>query len=176
MVKQCAQKTVELVCGLEQRKKTEAVPLSNDVIYSRGVNLSYNILNQVMGEHHFNSADKWMKLVTSLNAASYWFSFAMCMLIPSKKNFCFPNPFWKQQRPSTFMALCRDSLSNKIRLEEKSWYSVHRRSTCHARQHIWFCCCSEGKNNLSHLYPLFPSSACTSIKVSTNSYNGSLVY
>lgn len=41
---------VELVCGLEQRKKIEAVPMSNDVIHSRIPDMSSNILKQVMEE------------------------------------------------------------------------------------------------------------------------------
>lgn len=50
LVKPCALDMVELVCGLEQRKKIEAVPLSNDVIHSRIVDISSNILKQVMEE------------------------------------------------------------------------------------------------------------------------------
>jgi len=41
---------VKLVCGLEPRKKIEAVSLSNDVIHSRIVDISCNILKQVMEE------------------------------------------------------------------------------------------------------------------------------
>ena len=41
---------VELVCGLEQRKKFEAVSLSNDVIRSRIVDISCNILKQIINE------------------------------------------------------------------------------------------------------------------------------
>ncbi|GFS29371.1 protein ZBED8 [Nephila pilipes] len=41
---------VELVCGLEQRKKLEAIPLSNDVIQSRIVEISCNILKQIINE------------------------------------------------------------------------------------------------------------------------------
>ncbi|XP_042203602.1 protein ZBED8-like [Homarus americanus] len=50
LVKPCALEMVELVCGLEQRKKIAAVPLSNDVIHSRIVDISSNILKQVMEE------------------------------------------------------------------------------------------------------------------------------
>ncbi|XP_060855494.1 protein FAM200C-like [Metopolophium dirhodum] len=41
---------VELVCGLEQRKKIEAIPLSNDTINSRISDMSTNILEQVIWE------------------------------------------------------------------------------------------------------------------------------
>ncbi|XP_008180424.1 protein ZBED8-like [Acyrthosiphon pisum] len=42
---------VELVCGLEQRKKIEAIPLSNDItINSRIPDMSTNILEQVIRE------------------------------------------------------------------------------------------------------------------------------
>jgi hypothetical protein len=39
---------VKLDCGVGQRKKTEAVPLSNDVIHSRVPYVSSNILNETM--------------------------------------------------------------------------------------------------------------------------------
>jgi hypothetical protein len=41
---------VELVCGLEHKKQMEAVPLSNDVIISRTVDISFNILQNVTEE------------------------------------------------------------------------------------------------------------------------------
>jgi hypothetical protein len=41
---------VELVCGLEQRKKIEAVSLSNDTVHSRISDMSTNILEQVIAE------------------------------------------------------------------------------------------------------------------------------
>uniref|UniRef100_A0A7M4F4W3 Zinc finger BED-type containing 5 n=1 Tax=Crocodylus porosus TaxID=8502 RepID=A0A7M4F4W3_CROPO len=50
LVKPCALEMVELVCGLEQRKKLEVVSLSNDVIRSRIVDISFNILKQVIEE------------------------------------------------------------------------------------------------------------------------------
>jgi hypothetical protein len=49
-VKPCALEIVELVCGLEQRKKLEAFPLSNDVIRSRIVDISFNILKHGIDE------------------------------------------------------------------------------------------------------------------------------
>ena len=50
LIKPCALEMVELVCGLEQRKKLEAVSLSNDVIRSRIVDISCNILKQIINE------------------------------------------------------------------------------------------------------------------------------
>lgn len=50
LIKPCALEMVELVCGLEQRKKLEAIPLSNDVIHSRIVEISCNILKQIIDE------------------------------------------------------------------------------------------------------------------------------
>ncbi|GFT76191.1 protein ZBED8 [Nephila pilipes] len=50
LIKPCALEMVELVCGLEQRKKLEAIPLSNDVIQSRIVEISCNILKQIINE------------------------------------------------------------------------------------------------------------------------------
>jgi hypothetical protein len=41
---------VELVCGLEQERKPEAIPLSNDVIRSRRFDICFNILKHVIEE------------------------------------------------------------------------------------------------------------------------------
>ncbi|VVC43271.1 Hypothetical protein CINCED_3A015786 [Cinara cedri] len=50
LIKPRALEMVELVCGLEQRKKIEAVPLSNDTIHSRISDMSNTILEQVTSE------------------------------------------------------------------------------------------------------------------------------
>lgn len=50
LIKPCALDIVELVCGKDHRKKVEAVPLSNDVIHSRIVEMSSNVLKQVIEE------------------------------------------------------------------------------------------------------------------------------
>ncbi|KAL4084165.1 hypothetical protein QTP88_027998 [Uroleucon formosanum] len=50
LIKPCALEMVELVCGLEQRKKIEAIPLSYDTINSRISDMSTNILEQVIRE------------------------------------------------------------------------------------------------------------------------------
>lgn len=49
-MKPCALDIVELVCGKNERKKVEAVPLSNDIIHSRIVEMSSNVLKQVIEE------------------------------------------------------------------------------------------------------------------------------
>jgi hypothetical protein len=41
---------VDLVCGLEQKEKLEAVPLSNDVLRSRRADISFNISKHVTEE------------------------------------------------------------------------------------------------------------------------------
>lgn len=50
LIKPCALEMVELVCGVKERKKLESVPLSNDIIHSRIIDISANILKQVMEE------------------------------------------------------------------------------------------------------------------------------
>jgi hypothetical protein len=41
---------IELVCGLEQGKKLEVIPLSNDLIRSTIVDISFNSLKHVIKE------------------------------------------------------------------------------------------------------------------------------
>jgi hypothetical protein len=41
---------VQLVCGLERKKKLETIPLSNDVIRSRIVYISFNTLKEIIEE------------------------------------------------------------------------------------------------------------------------------
>ena len=50
LIKPCALEMTELVCGTEQRKKLEAIPSSNDPVRSRIIDISNNILEQVMEE------------------------------------------------------------------------------------------------------------------------------
>ena len=50
LIKPCALEMIELVCGSEQRKKIEAIPMSNNVIKSRIADIAENILKQVMEE------------------------------------------------------------------------------------------------------------------------------
>ena len=50
MVKPCALEMYKLACNAQQRKKLEAVPLSNNTISSRITDISNNILEQVMKE------------------------------------------------------------------------------------------------------------------------------
>ena len=50
LVKLYALKMTELIYGIEQRKKLEAVSLSNNTISSRITDISNNILEQVMKE------------------------------------------------------------------------------------------------------------------------------
>ena len=50
LVKPCALEMTELVCSTEQRKKLEAVPLSNEITSSRNTDIFDNILEQIIEE------------------------------------------------------------------------------------------------------------------------------
>ena len=50
LIKPCALEMTEIVCGSEQRKKLESIPMSNNVIKSKIDDISENILKQVMEE------------------------------------------------------------------------------------------------------------------------------
>ncbi|XP_029348266.1 protein ZBED8-like [Acyrthosiphon pisum] len=71
LIKPCALEMVELVCGLEQRKKIEAIPLSNDTINSRISDMSTNILEQVIRELDSTPFPFSMQLDEKLNSSSF---------------------------------------------------------------------------------------------------------
>ena len=48
LIKPCAMEMVELVCGVEQKRKLEKIALSNDTIRCRISDMSQDILNQVV--------------------------------------------------------------------------------------------------------------------------------
>jgi hypothetical protein len=50
---------VKLVCGLEQRKKLEVIPLSNDVTHFRIVDIYFNILKHVTDEADSKGFFRW---------------------------------------------------------------------------------------------------------------------
>ena len=50
LIKPCALEMTEIVCGSDQRRKLEGVPMSNNVVKLRIDNISENILKQVMEE------------------------------------------------------------------------------------------------------------------------------
>lgn len=51
-----------MVCGMEQRKKIEVVPLSNDTLHSRISDMSTNILEQVISELNLTTFSFSMQL------------------------------------------------------------------------------------------------------------------
>ena len=50
LIKPCAMDMVELVCGVEQKRKLEKIALSNDTVRCRISDMSQDILNQVADE------------------------------------------------------------------------------------------------------------------------------
>jgi hypothetical protein len=76
--KPCSLEMVELICGLEQRKKLEAVSLSNEVIHSRIVYMSCNMSKQIVEELAASPFPFSMHLDETTNISE----FAMCMLTP----------------------------------------------------------------------------------------------
>jgi hypothetical protein len=50
LIKPCALQMVKVVLGKQQRKQTAEIPLSNDVINSRILDMSADVLDQLMEE------------------------------------------------------------------------------------------------------------------------------
>lgn len=69
LIKPCTLEMVDLVCGPEQRKKLEAIPLSNNVIKNRIGDISDNILKQVMAELSASSFGFSMQLDESTDVS-----------------------------------------------------------------------------------------------------------
>ena len=105
LIKPCALEMTEIVCGSEQRKKLESIPMSNNVIKSRIDDISENILKQVMEELASSPFAFSLQLdeSTDVSNCSQLLSFVRYLNGNKiKEDFCFASLFWKPQR----LAMC----------------------------------------------------------------------
>ena len=91
----------ELVCGTEQKKKLEAVPLLNDTISSRITEISNNILEQVMEELKASPFPFSMQLDERTDFSQCAQLLAEVQYMQLKKNSYFASPFLKLLRLQT---------------------------------------------------------------------------
>ena len=101
LIKPCALEMIEIVCGSDQRRKLEGIPMSNIVVKSRIDDISENILKQVRKNWQLllsHLACSLMKALMFLTAVSWWVVCVILMAMKLKKYFCFGNLFWKLQR------------------------------------------------------------------------------
>jgi hypothetical protein len=91
---------VELVCGLEQTEKLEAVPLSNDVIRFRIVYISFNIPKHVIEKLAASPFPFSMQVNETTDDSPCSCSLCACRRHQSRINFV--SLFWKLQSPSKF--------------------------------------------------------------------------
>jgi hypothetical protein len=106
----------KLVCGLEQRKKLEAVPLSNDVLSSRIVDIFFNILKNVTQEFAASPFPFRMQLdeTTHISQCSQLLVFVVCYVHDDtikEESLCL---FWKLQKLSTFWKWLKGSCQTKL--------------------------------------------------------------
>ena len=71
LIKPCALEMVELVCGVQQKKKFEKIALSNDTIQCRISGMSQDILNQVADKIRASKARISLQLSTDVSNCSY---------------------------------------------------------------------------------------------------------
>ena len=105
LIKPCALEMTEIVCGSEQRKKLESIPMSNNVIKSRIDDISENILKQVMEELASSQFAFSLQLdeSTDVSNCSQLLSFVRYVNGNKiKEEFLFVSLFWKPQR----LAMC----------------------------------------------------------------------
>lgn len=114
---------VELVCGLEQRKKIEAVPLSNDTINSRISDMSTNILEQVIRELDSTPFPFSMQLdeSTDISQCSQLLVFVRYIYSgTSKDEFLFCQPLLKTTRAIDVFEMITNFFSkHKLNYKEK---------------------------------------------------------
>jgi hypothetical protein len=86
---------VKLVCGLGWSKKTEAGPLSYDVTYSRGADVSSYVLKYIMKESTVMPCPFSMQMeeTNDVSCGHILAFITICMLMASKKRFYFLSPF-----------------------------------------------------------------------------------
>ncbi|KAL7647917.1 UNVERIFIED_CONTAM: hypothetical protein RMT77_001527 [Armadillidium vulgare] len=117
LIKSCIMEMVELVCGLEQEKKIEAVSLSNDVIHSRIVEMSSSILNQVMEELAATPIPFSMQLdeITEASQCSQLLVFVRYVYADTiKEEFLLCKPLLETTKAIDIYEIVIDSLMNKI--------------------------------------------------------------
>ena len=90
----------EIVCGSDQRRKLEGIPMSNNVVKSRIDDISENILKQVMEELATSPIPFSLQLDESTDVSYY--SQLVCYVCYVNgneiKEFLFANLFWKMRR------------------------------------------------------------------------------
>ena len=78
LIKPCAIEMVELVCGVEQKRKLEKIALSNDTIRCRISDMSQNILNQVADEIRASKARISLQLDESTDVSNCAYLLVCC--------------------------------------------------------------------------------------------------
>ena len=78
LIKPCAMKMVELVCGKEQKRKLEKIALSNNTIRCRISDMSQDILNQVADEIRASKARVSLQLDESTNVSNCAYLLVYC--------------------------------------------------------------------------------------------------
>lgn len=136
LIKPCALEMVELVCGMEQRKKIEAVPLSNDTIHSRISDMSTNILEQVIAELDSTQFPFSMQLdeSTDISQCSQLLVFVRYIHSgSSKEEFLFCQPLLKTTKAiDVFEMIINFFSKHKINYKKKTWFAVYRWRSCDA--------------------------------------------
>lgn len=142
------------------------LPLSTNIIHSRSTNMFCTILKQIlkekatvicmMHETEQNYRCLLVKAAPSLHQ--------LCEHCHHQRKICI---FWTcfgTQKEYVSSKWWKCLCQGKLPLGDKSWYSVHRWSTCNAWQHIWFGCYLEERYSTCHNDSLPSTPACNVIE------------
>ncbi|XP_035213968.1 protein ZBED8-like [Stegodyphus dumicola] len=138
LIKPCALEMVELVCGLEQRKKLEAIPLSKDVIHSRIVEISCNILKQIIDELKASPFPFSMQLdeTTDISNCSQLLVFVRYVSADTiKEEFLFCEPLLQTTKAVDVLTILNVFFSkHDFDWKKKTSFTLYGCSTCDAWQ------------------------------------------
>ena len=98
LIKPCALEMTEIVCGSDQRRKLEGIPMSNNVVKSRIDDISENILEQVVEELATSPFPFSLQLDESTDVS--YCSQLVCYGNEIKKEFLFCEPLLETAKAS----------------------------------------------------------------------------
>ena len=142
LVEPYALEMTELVCGTEQRKKLEVVPLSNDTISSTITDISNNILEQVMEELQVSPFPLSMQLEerTDVSQCAQLLAYVRYMHADAiKEEFLFCEPLSETTKAADVLQMVNNFFVNKTSTGKEILVVYIPTSDCNAWENLRIC-------------------------------------